>query len=274
MKDFQRTGGNPFGGSPTPSVSEVDAALYGSVDVPVSGRIVSKPIEIMSIRADVRQPRRAVPPVVRLHWDGKANLVPELLAQWQEVAEKRAGIRIDVVSILNGRESLPEIDQAPAVTQEFIALCRLAQSIHKDGLINPVSVIERSQDYLIETGERRWLAYHLLFLYLGDRYKAVPARISDGRDYIWRQAQENTARRQLNAISMARQLALLIMDARRDVDGVKYDEFETLILNGECDRRYYAQVHNGTIHRIPRGMGERIEAAMALSRNRIAQYRQ
>ena len=136
MKDFQRQQTNPFGGSPAPSVTEVDAALYGTVDVPVSGRIVSKPIEIMQIRADLRQPRRAVPPVVRLHWDGKGAIVPNLLDQWQQVAEKRAGIRIDVPSILNGKEGLPEIDQAPAVTQEFIALCRLAQSIHKDGVKN------------------------------------------------------------------------------------------------------------------------------------------
>lgn len=272
-REFQRNAGNPFGGSQAPTVTEVDAALYGTVDVPTSGRVVSRPIEIMQIRADVKQPRRAVPAVVRLHWDGRAAMVPALLDQWQELAEKRGRFRLDVVAIINGKEGLEDVDQAPAVTQEFVALCRLAQSIHKDGLINPVSVIERSQDHLIETGERRWLAYHLLHLYLGERYRAIPARISDGRDYIWRQAQENTARRALNAISMARQLALLIMDARRDVDGVKYDDYENLILNGECDRRYYAQIANGNVHRIPRGMGERIEAAMGLSKHRIAQYR-
>jgi hypothetical protein len=117
------------------------------------------------------------------------------------------------------------------------------------------------------------LAYHLLQSVEGDKWEKIPAIMGDGNNSVWRQASENTARAQLNAIGLSRQLALLIMDARKDIDGQKYDDFEVMVLDGECDRRYYAQVANGNIHRIPEGMAERIYSAMNLSKKRVADYR-
>lgn len=238
-------------------------------------RIVAHLTALDTIWADARQPRRAVPASIRMHWNGSPEDVGDLLGQWHLVACKRAGVDLSIGDVLMGRgEGIDAPEDAPVIFREYVALLRLAQSIYADGLINPISVIEQRGRFLIESGERRWLAYHLLHLNgVTGEWGKIPAVRSDGRDFVWRQAQENTARRQLNAIGMARQLALLIMETRAHLDGVRYDEFEDTVLNGVCDRRFYAQVANGNIHRIPKGMGERIQGAMGLSMAQLSQYR-
>jgi ParB-like chromosome segregation protein Spo0J len=175
--------------------------------------------------------------------------------------------------ILSKGEGIDLDDDAPAILRGYVSLLRLAGSIYSEGLINPITVISRGRNqYLIETGERRWLAHHLL-KDISDEYGKIAAVQSDGQGYVWRQASENTARRELNAIGMARQLALLILDLRKEIEGHDYDSYETLVLPGGCDRRFYAQVANGRIHRIPKGMGERIQQAMGLSRSQLSHYR-
>jgi hypothetical protein len=89
----------------------------------------------------------------------------------------------------------------------------------------------------------------------------------------FRQASENNSREGYNAIEMARQIAILIMESRAGIDGVKYDRFEDMVLAGECDRKFYAQVANGYIHKIPDGMGGKIVNATGLSLKRLSQYR-
>jgi len=253
-------------------LEEVADEIYGasapSLDV---GRVVAVPTPIDTIWADVKQPRRAVPASIRLHWNGNPDDVAELLNQWHMIASKTASI--DVYAILQGNGEGLAFEDAPAIFMGYLELLRLAASIVKEGLINPISIIEEGGRFLIETGERRWLAYHILRAYMGESWGKVPASRSNGRDYVWRQATENTARRQLNAIGMARQLALLIMETRRGLDGQEYNDYDELVLSGGCDRKFYAQIANGNIHRIPRGMGERIQGAMNLSEKRIADYR-
>jgi ParB-like chromosome segregation protein Spo0J/preprotein translocase subunit YajC len=248
----------------------------GSVDVPDSGRVVARPTPINTIHADVKQPRRAIPINIRLHWDGNPASVPHLLMDWLRVAEAEAGTSIDVVALLNGEGDGIDSDKFPSVVQEFLALARLAQGIKADGLINPITVIESDGKLLIESGERRWLAFHLLHMHLGEQWAKIPAAKGNTNDSVWRQASENTQRRQLNAIGMARQIALLIMAARGTppmASGTQYLEYEDVVKNGVSDRRFYAQVADGTVHRIPRGMGERIQAAMGLGMEQISQYR-
>jgi len=248
----------------------------GSPDIPDSGRVVARPTAIHLIWADVKQPRRAIPINIRLHWDGNPANVRELLTDWQRVADKEAGAALDVVGLLNGEGEGLNADNFPSVAQEFLALVRLAQGIKADGLINPITVIESDGKLLIESGERRWLAFHLLHMHLGEAWAKIPAAKGNTNDSVWRQASENTQRRALNAIGMARQIALLIMAARGTppmASGTQYQEYEDVVKNGVSDRRFYAQVADGTVHRIPRGMGERIQAAMGLGMEQISQYR-
>lgn len=252
----------------------VDEAIYGSssLDALNTGRVVAKPTPISSIWADVRQPRRAVPISIRLHWNGSPDDVAALLAQWHRVATAAAARDINIVDVLTGQGEGVETDNTPSLFRDYVDLLRLAQSIHADGLVNPITLASSDGRLLIESGERRWLAHHLLAQHVDEKYSRIPATVGDGRDFVWRQASENTARRQLNAIGMARQLALLIM-ATREVNGETYQPFEDIVRNGTCDRRFYAQVADGTSHSVPRGQGERIQGAMGLGKEQLSQYR-
>lgn len=250
-------------------LEEFTDAIYGASEPGLeTGRIVARPTPLEEIYADVRQPRRAIPYSVRLNWDGSAQRVPDLLKQWGAVAG------VDARPLIEGSGDGIETDGMPPVALQYVELARLAGDIKRVGLSNPISVVRYGNHYMIESGERRFLAYYMIYLHTGDeRWQKIPAILSDGKDFVWRQASENTARRALNAIGMARQLALLIMESREGIDGVKYDAYEQIVLPGESDRRFYAQVANGNIHRIPKGFGERIQQAMGLSEKRIAEYR-
>lgn len=261
------------GGSDLQSVA--DEIYGGSAEIPDSGRVVARPTSIMSIWRDPKQPRRAIPSTISMHNDGNPLEVVPMLQQWQAVAEEAAGVPIHVEALLNGEGEGLDTDKFPSVTQEFLALVGLAAHIKEYGLENPITIIESDGKLLIEAGERRFLAYQLLHVYLGAEWAKIPAIKADGKDAVWRQAGENTQRRQLNAISMARQLALLIMAARVDgqVTAFDYLEYGDVVKSGGCDRRYYAQIADGNVHRIPGGLAEKIQTAMALSESQLAHYR-
>lgn len=258
------------------SLDEFADAIYGEPPAPEldTGRLVARPLALADIWPDVRQPRRAIPASIRLHWNGQPAHIPQLIDEWHAIASSLAGIEIDRAAILTGRGDGLDTDGLPPLAEAYISLLRLAQDIASVGLSNPINVVQQGTRRLIESGERRYLAYWILHMHHGGTaYARIPAVISDGRDFVWRQASENTARRSLNAIGMARQLALLIMASRDGVDGIKYNTYEELVVQGGCDRRFYAQVANGNIHRIPKGLGERIQAAMGLSEKRLSDYR-
>ncbi len=130
----------------------------------------------------------------------------------------------------------------------------LAASIKRDGLTNPVTVSPKGQQYQLETGERRWLAYHLLLLYTqDDKWKRIPARVMDTAD-PWRQASENTVRQDLNAIGRARQFAKLLMALHPNREFAPYEECES-------DQAYYQQAVD---LRPPYGTSELLLNAMGL----------
>lgn len=261
------------------SLLATDAKLYGTVDlVPNSERIVAKPVDIMTICADIMQPRRAVPLDVRGDWNGHAQQVIPLMGAWQAAAEESIQQKINAAKILKGLGDGIDYKDAegkplplPSVAKKFIDLLRLGASIHKDKLINPITISRRKELFLIETGERRWLAHHLLHHFVSPKYGKIKATEVE-RD-VWRQATENNNRDELNAIQLARQLALLVMDMYKDDNGVQFDSIETLTFEG-CDRRFYAQVENGNVWKIKQGFAERVQAAMGLSSYRmVAAYR-
>ena len=155
-------------------------------------------------------------------------------------------------------------------------LIDLAASIRRDSLSNPVSLVRHPDHYEIETGERRWLAYHVLYWKFGDgdkrpdgsvvNWSRIPARIVTQVD-VWRQASENNARDNLNAISRARQLSLLLMDLHGSHNFTALDA-------SQSEQAFYAQVADGADWRIPRGQGERLLNAMGMSdAGQLRQYR-
>jgi hypothetical protein len=271
---------------PTLSMNDADAALFGELARRDMGRQVVKPISIFNIYPDVKQPRRPVPGPVREHWSGEPRDVADLFNAWLKLIDqerKQAGyppFNLDhhLWTEAVERQQRDEDDlllaedgyQPGPIEAPFLKVVELAVSIRRDGLVNPVTVQRTGSDrYQLETGERRWLAYHILFGYFnGDSgkpqerasWETVPASIVDDFS-VWRQASENTARADLNAIGRARQFALLMMDLLGRT-GEDFEPFEALVKRGQCDRVYYAQV---IPYRVPKGKGELLSNGLGVA---------
>ena len=217
------------------------------------------------------------------------NIV-DIVERWIiEIQLEKGRQDYDVINFLLGsatdrgeRVESEDGEAAPAsqpVSGKELALMKLidlAASIRRDGLSNPISLVQHDDRYEIETGERRWLAYHILYWKFGDgdkrpdgsvvNWSRIPARIVKQVD-VWRQASENNARDNLNAVSRARQLALLLMDLHGWQNFSKLDACDN-------EQAFYAQVADGSTWRIPRGQGERLLNAMGLSdASQLRQYR-
>ena len=295
---------NPFGNSPDINdINEVDQAAFGTLDIGKQAkRDRIRNIEIDTIRPDKMQPRRVVPTIVRENSDGTPyNIITTWLMLITDERQQRFDRAIEMgqltehdrpdnefpwhVYLFNGvtergwdededtddkipteaREAI--VDAGPLETS-FIKLINLAESIHRDGLTNPISVAKiDNTNYIIETGERRWLAYNLLDMFFEDHdYSKIPARLVDEVS-IWRQAAENNARDNLNAVSRARQLAILLMDLYGHQNFTGLDNFDH-------EQDFYAQVADGNEYPVPRGKGEQVINAMGLKNTvQIRQYR-
>ena len=296
---------NPFGDTPDISnVNEVDEALYGKVEIGKQGKQDRiRNMDINTIKPDPMQPRRVVPSIVRQHSDGSPHsilttwlgmITDERHERFNQATEKGDFTEHDRpddkfpwhVYLFNGQtergwdeKEVQDEDALPQAIREsiadfghleasFIKVINLAASIHRDGLSNPITVAKLDdKNYIIETGERRWLAYHLLDMFFEDKdYSKIPARLVDEVS-IWRQASENNARDNLNAVSRARQLAILLIDL------YGYDNFQSL--DGfEYEQDFYAQVADGSEFPVPRGKAEQVVSAMGLKNVvQIRQYR-
>lgn len=253
----------------------VDGAIFGELTARSEAQIVARGIPINQIWPDMAQPRRAIPARVRGQWDGNPAAVQDVLYQWGRIAEQEAGQALDPQRLLMSKDGIDLDGVTSPAALEWLDLLALGASILRDGLTNPVTVVQRGGRYVVETGERRLLAHHLLAQYADpNKYAVIAARIVDGRGSVWRQAAENGARRPLNAVGMARQLALLIMAMYDGGEGARFDEYDHLVLPGECDRRFYAQVANGKLYPVKRGFGQRVLDVTGLkSRKQVNHYR-
>lgn len=251
-------------------------------------------ISIHNIVPNLLQPRYAIPHTLTDIFQVNADNMVTIFERWMyEIGEGRTHGNFDLDAHLTGGdtargkqaskiedEELPAISTDPVsnIERSFMKIVDLAASIRRDGLSNPVSLVRRDNFYEIETGERRWIAYHLLYWKFGDsdllhngqkrNWSRIPARVVREVD-VWRQASENNARDNLNAISRARQLALLLMDLHGWENFAPFNEFGM-----EQEQQFYAQVSDGDKWRIPRGQGERLLNAMGLSNSvQLRQYR-
>jgi ParB-like chromosome segregation protein Spo0J len=271
------------------SLEQAANAIYSSELPPDlaeidSRRRMARPVSIFEIYPDRTQPRRVVPSVVRQHWDGDPHTTATLFDAWLHEIERLVGAPLDLAGYLEqaylpddveGNDGEADMIETPLkpVEKALLGLADLAVSIRRDGLLNPVTVAREGRFYRLETGERRWLAYHLLHLYYPDEdWSRMPAHLVEAVS-VWRQASENNARADLNAIGRARQLAILLMDLLAE-RGLSFRSLDEVLAEGLSERVYYAQVADGTVYRVPRGEGERLLSAMGLKNpTQLRQYR-
>jgi len=240
-------------------VSDPEARAKAAARVSVTG------INIYSISPDKSQPRRALPIGLRYASIRTQEEATALFSEWSSSANIY-GQYDAVADFYNQRdtqgndsaswdEKMPEEENAPELSS-LRAIVALAASIYRSGLINPIAVVRSTNGYVIESGERRWLAHCFVHAVTGEsKFTTIPSRVFSALDRF-RQASENGARENLSAISKARQLALLIMEST----GKTYSPIEHF----PHERQFYAQVADGKTHRIPNGASAEFAKIMGL----------
>jgi hypothetical protein len=238
--------GDPFAGLDGSSSAAEDAAsLHGTQLGGLQSIRVIK-VSIHDIQPDPLQPRRIIPNDLREAYQGDAE---SFLRGWINAAQ------IDPMPYFGENFDIPSYEDPIQSSLQQVLL--LARSIKDTGLTNPITIIRTGRSsYTLETGERRWFAFQMLYNLFGDEFREIPARVMNERS-VWRQASENNQRDDLNAIAKARQYALLMMDVLQS----KGEKIETPE-NFGSERAYYAQVES---IRMPEGFGDKIQNAMGFS---------
>lgn len=278
------SGINPFGDNKEdddkPSLLDIDAEIFGDLARVDTGRVEVKLIRIFDIMPDPTQPRRALPSAIRRVWDGHPETLGDALANWLDAVSAERGTPFPLNDYLNFRVEDTTPDEEPEtgpLESAFLEVVRLAASIKQDGLTNPITVFRAGRQLMLETGERRWLAYHLLYHWTraqeseqaASSWEKIPSRMMDEFS-VWRQASENNARANLNAIAKARQFAILMMDLLMR-EGERFSPFHDIINAGRPEQDFYAQVVDKSP---PYGKSELLLSAMGVKhRNAILRYR-
>lgn len=266
-----RVGGIDPAANPAAASARIQAGL--SLLSPESDFGPSEPnlLDINLIRPDPVQPRRAMPAALRLEWCSGSPLGP-LFAEWEQDAASdlhRFEIDPDWRSWIDGSVEPPldDLDPLPlqANTRQYLDLIRLAVSIHQIGLEVPITVYPVEGGlYRLQAGERRVLAFHALTLFSFAGYEVIPAIIRERYD-PFRQAAENGVRQDLNAIGMARQLALLLF-ALHGFDPFHAEDSQ------QAGQSWYA---GAAELRVPHGKAAAVANVMGLPNIRMVQlYRQ
>jgi hypothetical protein len=207
--------------------------LLASVTADMLGDGFSEPLADNSIRVerflldmvrpDPVQPRRVLPEQIHRKFHNN-RLTPTQalreLVQLAQVSSRQNGRPFsNVLELLPDTESEnDEPDKLSPEEETLRDLVNLAVTIRDDGQVNPLTVVDMTQGvtrlYRIETGERRYWATWILRDF-------IPSYEHDGmidcivvpseKSSVFRQAKENTARKGLSAIAMARQAALLLL---------------------------------------------------------------
>jgi len=237
---------------------QIFATSNGAMKEFDSGRRVDKSIDIFTIRPNPTQPRRAIPSLIRDQWNGDPHTIKDTLSQWWGLIQNEVG-ELDLVGCVIRDDACEYPETVGPVTQRLFDLAVLANSIYRDGLTNPITIAKQGDGYILETGERRWLAFHMLYWFTQDeKWSKIPAYVPPEYN-VWRQATENNLRQNLNLISRARQYAILMMALHPDQSFAPYPACHS-------DREFYAQV-------LPLGTpyGERKKLLGALGVNSPAQ---
>ena len=175
------------------------------------------------VRPDPVQPRRVLPEQLHHKFHNNRLTPTQALRELVQVAQVSARQQgrpfSNVLELLPDSENDDEIPEKLSPEEDILRdLVNLAVTIRDDGQVNPLTVVDISQGvtrlYRIETGERRYWAAWLLRDFISGYDSdgmidciVIPAE----RASAFRQAKENTARKGLTAIAMARQAALLLL---------------------------------------------------------------
>lgn len=243
-----------------------DKGIFGDIAKADAQTERIKSYDIFSIVPDQTQPRRVIPSTVRQRWDGDPHAVPDLFVQWVRLVQAEIGREFTLSAYLLNEdgEAYRGGGYAP-IERSLMELVDLAVSIRRDGLTHPITLVPAGNFHQIETGERRWLAYHLLHAFFDgqvsgipneqNKWRKIPARIMPERS-VWRQAVENSARQNLNAIGKARQYAVLVMTLYAQMG----DHFDPFNPAAPSDRHFYAQA--ARYDKTPYGRREELLSAM------------
>jgi hypothetical protein len=176
------------------------------------------------VRPNPLQARRVLPDRVYQDFHSEKMTPSQALREvvrLAQIAAKQNGRPFsNVVELLHKPDSDDEVEpsELTPIEQLMRDLTNLAVTIQDDGQVNPLTVVDATnrgiQQFRIETGERRYWATWLLkdFIpgYEGDGM--IPCIIiPHEKESPFRQAKENTTRSGLNAVAMARQIALLLL---------------------------------------------------------------
>lgn len=258
IDDIMRAASNMRAGVEQPPAEEVSAAAA----LPAAW-IVPDPV----------QPRRAMPELLRSHWL-RGSAIEGIFAQWEhEVRDdfNQLGLAgLDWTAWIEGRDDRPGDEQRAGLldyplhpdSRLWVKLLHLASSICQVGLETPISVYPvGEQQYQVLVGERRLLSFRFLTWLGYSGFEAIPALVRDGYNPFV-QAAENGARQDLNAIGVARQLAILLK-AMND---------QPLAVDGQATQSWYASALELTI---PYGRAEDVAVMLGLSSPRsVRLYRQ
>ncbi len=181
--------------------------------------LIAVGIPIHQIRPDPNQPRR---------W----------LSSELSEALRAGATPTDILSQLRERK------RDKWVQERLVELDALADSIGADGLMQPIRVIQESDDaYRIEAGERRWWAHQILLGRGDSRFETIAAFIVDSEaaalGMLRRRVAENVHRSGFTAMELARAMSARIKEialaeptlARREIEKRVGKE------NGLSDRR-------------------------------------
>ena len=176
------------------------------------------------VRPNPLQARRVLPDRVYVDFHSEKMTPSQALravVKLAQIAAKQNGRPFsNVLELLGNPEDETATEPSALTPIEVLVrdLTNLAVTIRDDGQVNPLTVVDASnggiQKFRIETGERRywatWLLKDFISGYQGDGM--IPCIIiPQEKESPFRQAKENTTRSGLNAVAMARQIALLLL---------------------------------------------------------------
>ncbi len=248
---------------PTASVDGFDKVIYGNLDRIDKATQNADPLPIKDIYPDPSQPRKIGPAKLRQQWELSLNIT-RFIEEWMGMTALGISELRNIVENYTPEDEEKDWQTGNAIADGLISLAQLAGNIRLLGLTYPITVSEKGNRYMVETGERRLWAFWLLKgLYGGSDYDLIPARIV--QPSVWRQASENFNRENLNGVGMARQFALLLMDIlSQSEDGPEFMTIEQMMQIGGTEQDFYAQVADGQQFKIPKGQGHKILNAMGL----------
>ena len=230
-------------------------------------------IAISLIRPDAAQPRRVLPEMIHQAFHNQELTPVQALKQYIEkvriISRQKGRPFENLMDLLISTDETRDERELTPIERDLHDLTNLALTMRSDGQINPLTIVDCSQgampSYRIETGERRYWANYINMEFIPGYQEDgnVPSIIlPPGEGSVFRQAKENTSRAGLNAIGMARQVALLIL-AVHDIHPP----------NGPVTHDFYRQALELDLRGKPEYAADILSALGGITRQRMSQFK-